>query len=147
MWQEMRNIQASGVCLSYLDAIDIWINKPHVVNRHLCGAKILWQHHSNGRTVDHPGDMHSTEILDSSMPQVEQKELIEFVCAFPKQLGVDGTKEIKIYLRDLLPKALDKFAVLREIVVVGTYEYSRNVVVVSLVGMYTGIVVIPPPRP
>lgn len=39
--EDRRTMATKGCLSSFLDAVTVWINKPHVVNRRLCGAKIL----------------------------------------------------------------------------------------------------------
>lgn len=45
-------LSSAGTFESFCDAVTIWINKPHVVNRRLCGSKILYQNSATDTTID-----------------------------------------------------------------------------------------------
>ena len=43
-------VDAAGTVEGFMDALTIWINKPHVVNRRLCGSRI--KHYKHFRDID-----------------------------------------------------------------------------------------------
>lgn len=45
-------LSSAGTFESFCDAVTIWINKPHVVNRRLCGSKILYQNSATDTNID-----------------------------------------------------------------------------------------------
>lgn len=45
-------LSSAGTFESFCDAITIWINKPHVVNRRLCGSKIVYQNSTTDTNID-----------------------------------------------------------------------------------------------
>ena len=111
MWKELNTVGTSGECCSFLDAIEVWIKKPHVVNRCLCGAKILWQFCSKDVTSTCLEQL----ITGTGVSKEEQIKILNLVL----QLQQNNTQELKICMRELLPKSLDKNSVLKELVVVG----------------------------
>ena len=52
-WQELKGIAASCEEKTFLKAIEIWLQKPHVVNRRLAGAVILYRKHTNACQLHH----------------------------------------------------------------------------------------------
>ena len=111
MWKELKTVETSEECCSFLDAIDIWINKPHVVNRYLCGAKIFWQFSNEDYTTDSLEEQITKLIADKG----EQ----EGILVLTAQVLGENTQEIKMCMRELLPKSLDKYSILRELVITG----------------------------
>lgn len=45
-------LSSAGTFESFCDAVTIWINKPHVVNRRLCGSKIVYQNSTTDTNID-----------------------------------------------------------------------------------------------
>lgn len=41
-WSEIGSVEMKGTTDGFQDAVEIWCKKPHVVNRRLCGAQLLW---------------------------------------------------------------------------------------------------------
>lgn len=41
-WSEVGNVETNGTRTGFLDSVEIWRKKPHVVNRRLVGAELLW---------------------------------------------------------------------------------------------------------
>lgn len=41
-WSEVGNVETTGTRKGFLDSVEIWRKKPHVVNRRLVGAELLW---------------------------------------------------------------------------------------------------------
>ena len=99
-----------------MKALSVYINKPHVVNRRLCGAKILHCEHF--------------ESFNENLLNIERLKWRNRSCSNDAPLNVDlsscispDIKEDKelfqIVVRDLLPKQSDKFPTLRELIVFG----------------------------
>lgn len=45
-------LSTAGTFESFCDAVTIWVNKPHVVNRRLCGSKILYQNSTTDTNIN-----------------------------------------------------------------------------------------------
>src|SRR6218665_2410848 len=41
-WSEIASHDMKGTAEVFQDAVEIWRKKPHVANRRLCGAQLLW---------------------------------------------------------------------------------------------------------
>ena len=78
---EIANVKVSKV-LSLNEAILVWIKKPHVVNRRLCGASIIFDSylHKNEKNIDCTSLVESLK-LDFFDRQIINSDLIEELCS------------------------------------------------------------------
>ena len=130
----------NGTPEGFLKAIDILLNKPHVLNRRLCGTKTVFSN-----VISSPSsictlaniflNLHSKLRLDIA-DVLKQKQVLELIfdskinniSSYPfndEQLSAISDKchedvlKYEIFVRDLLPRDLTKFYSLRELVILG----------------------------
>lgn len=139
MWRELVRLPMEGSAEGLWNALQIWLNKPHVVNRRLCGTQNLVEEHvlTQRKDVHFPDpdtysaikksfvetkDVHETVIgLFSGGPDspVHRKRTADGeVVDVTKSHQVDE-KYMEVIVRDLIPKQIDKCPVLRELVILG----------------------------
>ena len=116
----------------YQDAVEIWIRKPHTVNRRLIGAKFPLELNLSLQYSDlQVQDMISKEIsqLKGDVTMDDLRKMIEMILKVNDanycQDDLDRTSENeddthcnvhKILIRDLVPKQLERFHTSREII-------------------------------
>ncbi|XP_067650210.1 probable tRNA (uracil-O(2)-)-methyltransferase [Haliotis asinina] len=106
----------------FRNAISVYINKPHVVNRRLCGAKILflrWYPVSKENEVSSLSE-HFTKADDIC----DEGEATHAITQLVGDVDLDSYGEgMVIIVRDLIPRQIDKYPTLRELV---HYDCSRD---------------------
>ena len=106
-----------GSLNGFLDAVTIWINKPHCVNKRLCGAKII-----QIRTAG------SSDIAEQIIASVLASQNACFGQQLPEKtnnLQVDlkeNDETFVIIIREMLPKQIKVFPCFLEAVVYGEQE-------------------------
>lgn len=99
----------------------VWINKPQVVNRRLCGSKLTHKVVPCG--VEH--DTLLQQIKNSILQSENNLTCIHHVTVDDLLLETDV-----VFIRELLPKRLDKYQITKEIVVwskCNALQYRVNV--------------------
>ena len=126
-WHIAHSMKTKAKEEGFWDAIEIWLKKPHVVNRRLCGAEILWQ--QNNMMID-------TDCL-SCVGHISQESWSE-KGHWSQLLGVltglgkaDDQGCVDVYVRDLLPKQLDVIPRVREVVMLGE-SLRKNIIKLCL---------------
>ena len=95
---KLFDIKLPGECKSlpegFFSAVDVWINKPHVVNKRLCGATVTEVQDVDTAAVG--------RLLDSSHTHDDDDELLSFLTAGPSS----GAKESlwSYCVRTFIPK-------------------------------------------
>ena len=109
----------------FLKSVSVWINKPHVANRRLCGTKIVAAKHSEDKN-------HIEAILSSYAEALKtEHKLFETSAVIFKDLS----EEVSLYtllIRELIPKS-EYFGVTFEAVLYGKYYlFPTNIVLFNI---------------
>ncbi|KAK6192480.1 hypothetical protein SNE40_003938 [Patella caerulea] len=106
-----KEISTRGSMSGFLDSLSVYINKPHVVNRRLVGGKIIYE------ATNHEVQENLDKIGQSLILQfTSQRETNPFNdCVGDVDLNKNYSQSC-IIVRDLIPKQIDKYPTLREIV-------------------------------
>ncbi|XP_074641673.1 putative tRNA (uracil-O(2)-)-methyltransferase [Tubulanus polymorphus] len=118
---EWKNVASSSMVLTdkielnwanqFWQAVDIWMQKPQVVNKRLCGAIILAR---IGLKCRRPS---SKEFgFYQQLKQKVEENLDDLESAF-NDLELNHEDEIELIVRDVLPKQSDKCQTIREVVI------------------------------
>ena len=118
MWTEVGRVPSHASPLGFRNGVAILVNKPHVINRRLCGAKILAQWHTS---MD--GDLLLRDILKLG-GVCNREEIVSAVSRVSKVCTAgddshDVSAHVEVTVRELLPKQLQRFPVLTEVIVIG----------------------------
>ncbi|XP_069106213.1 probable tRNA (uracil-O(2)-)-methyltransferase isoform X2 [Argopecten irradians] len=110
--------QADG----FADAVTVWVNKPHVLNRRLCGARIK----SFVHYVTHNNDENQLQLnfesvvstaLDTELNGTSSNDMEEGgVCKEVPSLSTIPEGEGLVIVRDIHPKREDTHPVVREVI-------------------------------
>ncbi|XP_041347033.1 probable tRNA (uracil-O(2)-)-methyltransferase [Gigantopelta aegis] len=103
-----------GDKIGFMKALSVYINKPHVVNRRLCGAKMLF--------------CERFDSFNETLLKLKKSEWRNNSCTEKGPLNVnlasclssnitEAQDHFQVVVRDLLPKQSDKFPTLRELIV------------------------------
>ena len=120
MWKEIGQITTSASSEGFCNGVAILVSKPHVINRQLCGAKLLSQWHAR---VD--CDLFLRDILKLDLTNNDDAEdIVNSISQAYKLCSMrnscdDISGQIEITIRELLPKELQRFPVLTEVVLIG----------------------------
>ena len=119
MWKEIGQITTSASSEGFCNGVAVLVSKPHVINRQLCGAKLCSQWHVR---VD--CDLFLRDILKLDLTDNDAEEIVNSISQAYKlcptrNYGEDISGQIEITIRELLPKELQRFPVLTEVVLVG----------------------------
>ncbi|KAK3609488.1 hypothetical protein CHS0354_022248 [Potamilus streckersoni] len=125
---ESKNAKASANGFS--NALCIWINKPHVINRRLCGSRLKYFKIYNRSTSD---TTHIELLRQYLSTQAEITGSEKYDCTFFKHEGVNevqglseyGSDDIIVLERDMLPKQPDRCKAYTEIII---YERSEETI-------------------
>ena len=123
-WTMLRSSVAAGSAAGFSDALDIWINKPHVLNRRLCGACLLWRQTISTK-FSIADCLVPLEVNIMKFADTEHLEAVIQACLVEGggqsgNYGDDPTqRDLEFIIRDLHPKQLDKFLTQREIILLG----------------------------
>ncbi len=117
VWTEVGCIPTHASPLGFINGVAILVNKPHVINRRLCGAKILAQWHTSMDC-----DLLLRDLLKLSSA-CNREEIVSAVSHISKVciVGDDShnAAQVEITVRELLPKQLQRFPVLTEVILIG----------------------------
>ncbi|XP_071110954.1 probable tRNA (uracil-O(2)-)-methyltransferase [Haliotis cracherodii] len=105
----------SGTKSGFKNALSVYINKPHVVNRRLCGAKILYQ---RWYPVCEENEVSSlSEHFTKADDMRDEGEETHVITQADEDVDLDSYEEgVVIIVRDLIPRQIDKYPTLRELV-------------------------------
>ncbi|XP_078681926.1 putative tRNA (uracil-O(2)-)-methyltransferase [Branchiostoma floridae x Branchiostoma belcheri] len=107
-------LQTAAQVQGFWSGVAVWVDKPHVVNRRLTGAKELARIWTNGTVIStllqNPKVLLAKESSEGSL----QKRL--------EELKMEGRNEaegddLELIVRDLLPRQLERAEVVREVIV------------------------------
>ena len=116
----------------FLDSVAVWCNKPHVVNRRLCGSRRLWtsvvnyRHHDVSGAVDVARRIKDT--VDTAVKSESQTVEIDVVTQLIRDCLklcsnglVDNSKTLVLFvmMRLLIPKQNDRFNSVLEVILIG----------------------------
>lgn len=112
----------SGTKSGFKNALSVYINKPHVVNRRLCGAKILYQ---RWYQVCEENEVSSlSEHFTKADDMCDEGEATHVITQADEDVDLDSYEEgVVIIVRDLIPRQIDKYPTLRELVHYGNNDY------------------------
>ena len=108
-----RPLKSSVTKSNFHDALTVWIRKPHTVNRRLIGAKII--HES---TLQSTSDCFVT--ISDNLAKLRTEKTVSELAQEVENLIVKesgNVDEVVVYVRDLVPKQLDRFHTARELIV------------------------------
>lgn len=105
----------------FLDAAKIWLLKPHVINRRLCGSRIVWERTVAAAKGDLQIFLAAIQNLKSNGSNFDDPSFLAVVKSDEPSEGL-STRELKMYLRDLLPRQVQRFYILREIIIYGWFK-------------------------
>ncbi|KAL3858141.1 hypothetical protein ACJMK2_012751 [Sinanodonta woodiana] len=125
---DSKNVKASANGFS--DALCIWINKPHVINRRLCGSRLKYfkiYNRSNSDTT-HLKLIRQCLSTQSRIPDSEECD-----CTVSQHDGINeveclseyGSDDIIVLEREMLPKKTDRCKVYSEIII---YDRSEETI-------------------
>ena len=116
-WKEIGQVQTSASAEGFCSGIAVLVNKPHVINRRLCGAKILNQWHVH---VDCDVFLRDILTLDAAD---DREGILTTVCEACQRSTTTSShaisRAVEITLRELLPKEMQRFPLLTEVVLIG----------------------------
>ena len=116
-WTEIGQVQTSASAEGFYSAIAVLVNKPHVINRRLCGAKILSQWHVH---VDCEVFLRDILTLDAAEDREGILSTVSEACQRCTTTSSDAVScAVEITLRELLPKEMHRFPLLTEVVLIG----------------------------
>lgn len=125
VWESFSVALPSGTAVGHWAALDIWINKPHVLNRNLCGSCLLLRGQMKSALPleeaikyikSNSLKFSDTERLEQTLQSVLINE--DDMCGEPLMVSLE------ICIRDIHPKQLDRYTPLREAIVIGTFLIS-----------------------
>ena len=108
-WSNTRNCRTNCDSKRFWKAVQIWVQKPHVVNRRLAAAVILGVVHETSRTLDSL----FSELLKSPVTFQNCDKLQKFIYSHLRlesdvegggAKGSDDLSLLKICVRKLIPK-------------------------------------------
>ena len=115
-WHMEHVTSTKAMTKGFWDAIEIWIKKPHVANRRLCGTELLWQQHEVAMDADCLSCAGQIKLHAWSSDN-HWSELVSKLESLNE--GANRAHSIDVYVRDLLPKNLDRIPRVREVVLLG----------------------------
>ena len=115
-WKEIGQIQTSASAEGFYSGIAVLVNKPHVINRRLCGAKILNQWHVH---VDCDAFLRDILTLDTAEDREGILAAVSEACQHRTTSSDAVSCAVEITLRELLPKEMHRFPLLTEVVLIG----------------------------
>lgn len=126
-WEKVTEKTSLGNQDGFSRALSVWLNKPHVVNRRLSGAQILCTSATDLRLGSADLIPVICDILLRYKDNRRKTGACEVDCdAHGGRLAVDvdsldvvDPSSTVIVLRDLHPKQLDRYLILRELVIFG----------------------------
>ena len=118
-WNVVTSKDCKATVQGFLDAVEVWLRKPHVVNKRLCAADILSE---NTEHVD-LSDREDVKRLETKYKLVDGI-LGVLQEAYKSSMkggitGEAGAQVVHVTTRALLPKQSDRWPVLEEAVIVG----------------------------
>lgn len=124
-WSTRSSLTTKGHVSAFWDAIDIWLNKPHVTNRRLCGSDIVFKRHNQllGRSLEQAG----IQIRCAGFTKNDHWDKLLQAVNCSENFNAEGGST-SVIIRDLLPKQLDKIPRVREVILQGKLKmyYSRR---------------------
>ena len=107
-WLESASRDVTSDADGFLKAVQLYINKPHVVNRRICGAKEV------------------ADITTESIEETVKQLLVHFNGECDYLLSVlsdcipENTHgEVQVIVQDLLPRQCEKHKTIRQLVIIG----------------------------
>ena len=133
LWKNVHSNNTKADFCGFLNALDVWIEKPHVINRRLMGALIVkkapFEHLTEKDLACFFADqrqqlLHTQSLQGSFASDTSKKsEIGEKICLIPEKDSFTdpaGDEEgNSITLRKLLPRQLDKRDPIFELVFIG----------------------------
>ena len=147
LWKNVHSNNTKADFCGFLNALDVWIEKPHVINRRLMGALIVkkapFEHLTEkdlacffadqGQQLLHTQLLQGSFISDTS----KKSEIGEKICLSKGETDIieipekdsftdpaDDEEGNSITLRKLLPRQLDKRDPICELVFIGKKYYN-----------------------
>ncbi len=128
-----KGVQTQGTDEVFLQALEVWIKKPHVVNRRLCGASMVLQESYHGNMLSLTQLKHMCCELVEVDAQSHRDKLCDIlsglrdIMAKERSHGTEASSKLKplaeagllLCLRDLVPKNTGKQQVVRELLLLG----------------------------
>lgn len=132
----ISSLKTSGNGDGFADAVTVWVNKPHVVKRNLCGSKLLFYRTVNkedfyksiGTQIYSTNFANVVNLLEGYLQvEIDSNADVEYegesinggnTIEIESLSGVVDS-QIVIIVRDLLPKNRDKAPTTREFIIYG----------------------------
>ena len=158
MWHPVHTCKTTADASGFLNTLDIWLKKPHVINRRLCGSNILCQEtvivssllcellpaeiRQNGTALKTDENLHdflkerkdckfktkrdeTCAVPPSSDDHITESVPVHAKCdknsALAPENAFHNEVELHIIIRDLLPRQIKRFCVLREVIIISRY--------------------------
>lgn len=114
-WSKVHGIPLKCTFDAFLDSVNVWIDKPHVVNRRLSGSLILKRGCLSRKSCEDLMRFESTTVSKITAEDISSR-IDKYLNS--KDL-VDESSAVEIILRRLLPRLMSKSDRLVEIVIIG----------------------------
>jgi hypothetical protein len=121
-WKLHSSCKTEAECASFHDAIQIWMNKPQVVNRRLCGGVISFE--KSSVQLNNAVEDCSVLLKGRKFTSENYTDLSDYLMdmMLPESVG-----DITLYIRDYLPKDLNHFQRVREVVLIGKVDHNTPI--------------------
>lgn len=108
-----------GTFETFCDAVTIWINKPHVVNRRLCGSKVLYQ--------DSTSEEDLSGFIKKCLSSSERPEQVHTSVDLEEVPSLSSIVDVSFYfvLREVFYKQVSQVPT-KEVILIGKYLFVNT---------------------